>query len=68
MDKEIDLKDIFETGIELNLFFLYSIIFSFFISYLTIKFFLIYVKNFSLNLFVYYRIFLSLVLLIIVYN
>jgi len=64
----LNLKDIFKTGIELNLFFLYSIIFSFFISYLTIKFFLIYVKKFSLNFFVYYRIFLALVLFIIVYN
>ena len=64
----LGLKDIFETGIELNLFFLYSIIFSFFISYLTIKFFLIYVKKFNLNFFVYYRIFLALILFVIVYN
>ena len=64
----LGLKDIFETGIELNLFFLYSICFSFIISYLTIKFFLIYVKKFSLNFFVYYRIFLALVLFVIVYN
>ena len=64
----LNLKDIFETGIELNLFFLYSIIFSFFISYLTIKFFLIYVKKFNLNFFVYYRIFLALILFVIVYN
>ena len=64
----LGLKDIFETGIELNLFFFYSIIFSFFISYLTIKFFLIYVKKFNLNFFVYYRIFLALILFVIVYN
>ena len=64
----LGLKDIFEKGIELNLFFLYSICFSFIISYLTIKFFLIYVKKFSLNFFVYYRIFLALVLFVIVYN
>ena len=64
----LGLKDIFETGILLNLFFFYSIIFSFFISYLTIKFFLIYVKKFNLNFFVYYRIFLALILFVIVYN
>ena len=64
----LGLKDIFKTGIELNLFFLYSIFFSFIISYLTIRFFLIYVKKFSLNFFVYYRIFLALVLFVIVYN
>ena len=64
----LSLKDILEKGIEFNLFFLYSIIFSFIISYLTIKFFLIYVKKFSLNFFVYYRIFLALILFVIVYN
>ena len=64
----LGLKDIFKTGIILNSIFIYSIILSFIISYLTIKFFLIYVKKFSLNFFVYYRIFLALVLFVIVYN
>ncbi|MDC0163760.1 undecaprenyl-diphosphate phosphatase, partial [Candidatus Pelagibacter sp.] len=57
----LSLKDVFSTGIELNLIFLYSIIFSFLFSYLTVKYFLIYVKKFSLNIFVYYRTFLALV-------
>ena len=49
---------------QLNLF---SIFISFFFSFLTIKFFLKYINKFSLNVFVYYRVFLGLVLLIITY-
>jgi len=64
----LGLKDSFETGIAINLILIYSIIFSFIISYLTIKFFLAYVKKFSLNFFVYYRIFLALILFVIAYN
>ena len=64
----LGLKDIFKTGIILNSIFIYSIILSFIISYLTIKYFLVYVKNFNLNLFVYYRILLALILFVIVYN
>ena len=63
----LGLKDVFETGIILNLIFIYSIILSFIISYLTIKYFLFYVKNFNLNLFIYYRILLALILFVIVY-
>ena len=63
----LSIKDILETSIDYNLIFLFSIIFSFLISYLTIKYFLIYVKNFNLKFFVYYRIFLALVLFVIVY-
>jgi len=43
-------------------------IFSFIVSYLTIKYFLIYVKNFNLNIFVYYRTFLALILFVIAYS
>ena len=64
----LGLKDVFETGIILNLIFIYSIILSFIISYLTIKYFLFYVKNFNLNLFAYYRILLALILFVLVYN
>ena len=45
-----------------------DIIFSFIVSYLTIKYFLIYVKNFNLNIFVYYRTFLALILFVIAYS
>ena len=40
----------------------------FIFSYLTIKYFLIYVQKYSLNIFVYYRIFLALVLFVIIYS
>ena len=64
----LSLKDAMNTNIDLNILFLYSIIFSFIVSYLTIKYFLIYVKNFNLNIFVYYRTFLALILFVIAYS
>jgi len=45
----------------------YSILISFFFSFITIKFFLKYINKFSLNIFVYYRVILGLVLLAITY-
>ena len=64
----LGLKEILETSVDFNLIFLFSILFSFSISYLTIKYFLVYVKNFSLKFFVYYRVFLALLLFVIVYS
>ncbi len=64
----LSIKNILETNTNLNLIFLFSVIFSFFISYLTIKYFLIYVKKFDLKFFVYYRIFLALILFVIIYS
>ena len=64
----LGLNDIFEKGFEFTYTILLSVFLSFVFSYLTIKYFLIYIKNFSLNIFVYYRIFLALVLLTIIYN
>ena len=46
---------------------LLAIIVSFIFSFLTIKYFLKYINNFNLNVFVYYRIFLGGVLLILAY-
>tara|TARA_B100000963_G_C22461180_1_gene595717 strand:- start:155 stop:913 length:759 start_codon:yes stop_codon:yes gene_type:complete len=46
---------------------LLSIILSFFFSLITIKYFLSYINKFNLNVFVYYRIFLGLVLIILAY-
>lgn len=46
---------------------LISIIFSFLSSLITIKYFLYYIKKFNLNVFVYYRTLLGLILLIIAY-
>jgi len=64
----LGIKDILNSSINFELIFLFSIIFSFFISYLTIKYFIIYVKKFDLKFFVYYRIFLSLILFVIIYS
>jgi len=63
----LGIKDALEKGIEFNILVLFSIIFSFLFSYLTIKYFFIYVKKFTLNIFVYYRILLAGLLLIIIY-
>jgi undecaprenyl-diphosphatase len=46
---------------------LISIIFSSIFSFITIKFFLKYIKRFSLNLFVIYRVILGIILLVIAY-
>ena len=64
----LGIKDLLETSIDFNLIFLFSIVLSFIISYLTVKYFLIYVKNFDLKFFVYYRVFLALVLFVILYS
>jgi len=63
----LGIKDALEKEIEFNILVLFSIIFSFLFSYLTIKYFLVYVKKFTLNIFVYYRILLAGLLLIIIY-
>ena len=63
----LGIKDAFDKGIEFNILVIFSIIFSFLFSYLTIKYFLVYVKKFTLNIFVYYRVVLAGILLIIVY-
>ena len=50
-----------------SLLMLISIIFSFLFSFITIKYFLKYIKTFSLNIFVIYRVFLGIGLLILAY-
>ncbi len=60
--------DIYKEGSpDLNFLALISIIFSAFFSYLTIVFFLNFIKKFSLNIFIIYRIIFSLFLLGIIY-
>ncbi len=58
---------IFSNDIFMTKFNLISIFLSFLFSIITIKFFLIYIKKFSLNVFVYYRITLGVALLCLVY-
>ncbi len=63
----LTLKDTFvkEEIMDLNI--IIGIIFSYIFSYLTIKYFLIYTKNFSLNVFVIYRVLLSMILFCFIY-
>tara|TARA_B100001250_G_scaffold259571_1_gene223538 strand:- start:357 stop:1124 length:768 start_codon:yes stop_codon:yes gene_type:complete len=56
-----------EGSSELNFLAIIAVIFSFFFSYITIALFLNFIKKFSLKIFVYYRIILSLFLLTIAY-
>ena len=56
-----------EESTELNYLAIVAVIFSFIFSYLTITIFLNFIKKFSLNIFIIYRIILSLFLLMIVY-
>ncbi len=63
----LGLKDISNESIEINILVIITIILSFLFSYLTVKFFLNYLNKFSLNIFVVYRIIVSLILLSIIY-
>ena len=56
-----------EGSAELNFLAIVAVIFSFIFSYITIIFFLKFIQKFSLNIFVVYRIILSLIILSIVY-
>ena len=64
----LSLKNIHYESIEFNYLILSSIIFSFIFSYLTIKFFLDYIKKFSLNIFVIYRVMVAIILFILIYS
>jgi undecaprenyl-diphosphatase len=64
----LGLKDAFEQSLDLNYLILIAVILSFLFSYITVKFFLNYLKKFSLSLFVIYRIIISIVLFLIIYS
>ena len=63
----LGIKDLFEENIKFDFVFIFATFLSFVFSFLTIKYFLIFVKKFSLKFFVYYRILLALILFYIVY-
>ena len=63
----LGIKDLFNESINFNYLVLLAIISSFIFSFLTVKFFLIYINKFSMNAFVAYRIFIALVLFYIIY-
>jgi len=56
-----------EKSAELNFLAIIAVIFSFIFSYITISLFLNYIQKFSLNIFIIYRIALSILILVIVY-
>jgi len=63
----LGLKDAFEQSIEINFLLVIAIILSFLFSYITVKFFLIYINKFSLNIFIVYRLLIALILFLIIY-
>ena len=63
----LGIKDLFKANIEFNLLVIVGVFLSFIFSLITIKFFLKFIKKFSLNLFVVYRIFLATILFYIIY-
>ncbi len=63
----LGFKDVIEDQINFDAIFIFSTSASFLFSYFTIKYFLIYVKMFSLSFFVIYRIVLSIILFSIIY-
>jgi len=63
----LGIKDLFKENIEFNFLVIVGVFLSFIFSLITIKFFLKFIKKFSLNVFVVYRIFLATVLFYIIY-
>ena len=63
----LGFKDVIDDQINFDTLFVFSTLASFLFSYFTIKYFLIYVKMFSLSFFVIYRIVLSIILFSIIY-
>ncbi len=63
----LSLKDVFEQSIQFNYLVVIAIISSFIFSFLTIKFFLIYINKFSMNAFVIYRIIIAIILFSLIY-
>jgi len=63
----LGLKDLSNQSIEINLIIILAVILSFLFSYITVKFFLSYLNKFSLNIFVIYRIIISIILFTIIY-
>ena len=63
----LGLKDAIQQSVEFNYLLLISITFSFIFSFITVKYFIKYVSNFSLTVFVIYRMLVGLILLSVIY-
>ncbi|MGA1112298.1 MAG: undecaprenyl-diphosphate phosphatase [Candidatus Pelagibacter sp.] len=64
----LGLKDLIKESFELNYLVFLAIVTSFIFSYMTVKFFLIYINKFSMNIFVIYRIIIAAILFLLIYN
>jgi undecaprenyl-diphosphatase len=64
----LGLRDAFTQSIEVSYLIIISIILSFLFSYITVKCFLSFINRFSLNIFVIYRVIVSLILFLIIYS
>ncbi len=64
----IGLKDLLNQPVDLNYLIIIAILGSFIFSFITVKFFLIYINKFSMNAFVIYRIIIALILFFIIYS
>jgi undecaprenyl-diphosphatase len=63
----LGLKDLLNQSVEFNYLVIIAIITSFIFSFVTVKFFLIYINKFSMNAFVIYRIIIALILFAVIY-
>ena len=63
----LGFKDVLNQPLDLNYLVLIAIISSFIFSFLTVKFFLIYINKFSMNAFVIYRVVIALILFSLIY-
>ena len=63
----LGLQDLVRQPLEINYLIIFAIILSFLFSFITVKFFLNFINKFSLNIFIIYRILLSLILFGIIY-
>ena len=63
----LGLKDVFAQSVGFNFLVLIAVLTSFIFSFLTVKFFLIYINKFSMNAFVIYRIIIALILFTLIY-
>ena len=63
----LGLKEAFSQSVEISYLNVSAVILSFLFSYTTIKFFLIYINKFSLNIFVIYRIIVALIIFLVIY-
>jgi len=63
----LGLKDVLNQSVEFNYLVIIAIILSFIFSFITVKFFLNYIDKFSMNIFVIYRVLISILLFYIIY-